>query len=55
MASFNQVKPSRTPLPHGWDSWNTKYKTDISEDKLLAALDFVDKTAQALWLEPFLD
>ncbi len=42
-AAFNNLKRRAAFLPHGWDSWNTKYKTDINEEKMLAALDFVDK------------
>jgi hypothetical protein len=42
-AAFNGVQRRRRFLPHGWDSWNTKYKTEINEERLLAALDFVDK------------
>lgn len=41
VAAFNQRKPSRRNLPHGWDSWNAKFKTDINENNMIAALDFV--------------
>jgi hypothetical protein len=41
-ARLNRVNPSRALLPHGWDSWNTKFKTDIGEDNMIAALDFID-------------
>lgn len=43
MAEFNGIERPRVFLPHGWDSWNTKYKTDITEERMLAALDFLDK------------
>jgi len=42
-AAFNNLKHRKAFLPHGWDSWNTKYGTDINEERMLAALDFVDK------------
>ncbi|MBI4559525.1 MAG: alpha-galactosidase [Candidatus Hydrogenedentes bacterium] len=43
MAVVNGVNREQEFLPHGWDSWNTKYRTDINEEKMLAALDFVDR------------
>lgn len=43
VAAFNGVAPRRAALPHGWDSWNTRYHTKINEKNMLAELDFVDK------------
>ena len=43
VAAFGGVKPRRATLPHGWDSWNTRYHTDISEDTMLGEVDFVDR------------
>lgn len=39
---LNKHKPTRAALPHGWDSWNTKYKFDINEENMLASLNFID-------------
>ncbi len=43
MGVVNGIERPRVFMPHGWDSWNTKYKDDINEERMLAALDFVDK------------
>ncbi|NIA14093.1 MAG: hypothetical protein GWP08_08425 [Nitrospiraceae bacterium] len=42
VAAISGVRPSRRALPHGWDSWATKFHTDIDEASMMAALDFVD-------------
>ena len=52
-AAFNQLKHRGAFLPHGWDSWNTKYKTDINEERMLAALDFVDRNLKRYGWEHF--
>ncbi|MBI5095860.1 MAG: alpha-galactosidase, partial [Candidatus Hydrogenedentes bacterium] len=36
-------KSSKRVVPHSWDSWSTKYRTDINEERMLSTLDFVDK------------
>jgi len=43
VAAFNKRKPTRFALPHGWDSWSTKCRSDISEEKLIPALNFMVK------------
>jgi len=43
VAALNGVKPRRATLPHGWDSWNTRYHTKIDEKNMLEELEFVDK------------
>jgi len=43
VAAFGGVKPRRGTLPHGWDSWNTRYHTDITENTMLAEVDFIDR------------
>jgi alpha-galactosidase len=41
-AEINNIKRASSFLPHGWDSWNTQYKTDINEERMLSALNFFD-------------
>ena len=42
-AMFNGFRKPAIPLPHGWDSRNTKYGMDITEDRILASLEVMDK------------
>ena len=41
-AAFNGIRRAKAFLPHGWDSWNTQFKSGISEDRMLAELNVVD-------------
>ena len=43
VATFNNLKPTRHALPHGWDSWVSHYHKNISEEEMLAELDVQDK------------
>ena len=44
MAVVNGVRDARPFMPHGWDSWSTKYHTDgLNEKVALENLDFLDK------------
>lgn len=43
MAAVNNVSGSKPFLPHGWDSWNSEYRSDINESRMLENLEFVDK------------
>lgn len=42
-AVINGVRDERPFMPHGWDSWSTRYHRDIDEAKMLENLDFVDR------------
>ena len=42
-AVVNRINHKPAFLPHGWDSWNTKYHSDINESVALENLDFVDR------------
>ncbi|MFA6243214.1 MAG: alpha-galactosidase [Candidatus Hydrogenedentales bacterium] len=42
LAAVNNVTGKRPFLPHGWDSWNTEYRSDINEARVMENLDFVD-------------
>lgn len=42
-AVVNGVRDDRPFLPHGWDSWSTRYHREIDEAKMLENLDFLDK------------
>ena len=41
-AAVNKVSQRKPFLPHGWDTWSSAYAGDITEAKLIAALDFMD-------------
>jgi hypothetical protein len=41
VAIANGVRNERALIPHGWDSWSTKYHRDINEEIILENLDFV--------------
>jgi hypothetical protein len=43
VAVFNGIRETRPFLPHGWDSWSTKYHDHIDEASVLRELDVVDK------------
>ncbi|MBX7254803.1 MAG: alpha-galactosidase [Candidatus Hydrogenedentes bacterium] len=43
MAAVNNVSGKRPFSPHGWDSWNTEYRSDINEARVYENLDFIDK------------
>lgn len=42
-AVWNGIPGKQPFLPHGWDSWSTKYHTDINEAILLGELDVLDR------------
>lgn len=52
-AVWNGVHDERPFMPHGWDSWNTSYHTDIDETKMLENLDVVDKNLKRYGWEHF--
>ena len=43
VAVANRINHKPAFLPHGWDSWNTKYHSDINETVAMENLDFVDR------------
>jgi alpha-galactosidase len=43
LAATNKVRREPPFVPHGWDSWSTKYKTNVDEQSMLVSLDFIDK------------
>ena len=43
VAVINQINHKPPFLPHGWDSWNTKYHSDLNETVALENLEFVDR------------
>lgn len=46
MALANDVNPAKPLIPHGWDSWSTSFRTDISEQWMLANLEFLSAHLQ---------
>ncbi len=43
VAMVNRINHKPAFIPHGWDSWNTKYHSDINETIALENLNFVDR------------
>lgn len=43
MALANDVNPAKPPIPHGWDSWSTSFRTEITEANLLENLAFLSE------------
>ncbi|MDX9975231.1 MAG: alpha-galactosidase [FCB group bacterium] len=43
MAAVTKVRREPAFIPHGWDSWSTKYRTNIDEQSMRVALEFMDK------------
>ncbi len=43
VADFNDLKPTRRALPHGWDSWVSHYHSTITEKEILTELDALDR------------
>ncbi len=43
VAVVNRINHKPAFVPNGWDSWNTKYHSDINETIALENLDFVDR------------
>lgn len=46
MATANDVRPAKPLIPHGWDSWSTSFRTDITEENLLENLAVVSGRLQ---------
>ena len=42
VSAWNDLHPTRTALPHGWDSWVSQYHSRITEKEMVAELDFED-------------
>jgi hypothetical protein len=43
VAVWNGVREKKPFLPHGWDSWSTRYHNDLSEAAMLTELDALDR------------
>ena len=53
VALANEVKPAKPFIPHGWDSWSTSFRTDITEAGMLENLAFVSARLQRYGWEHF--